>query len=264
MIEAPLEDALPIEALTAESVVRIPYQGQDGQNCNQLQLSVKSLDHSIDYEIASRCIRVLDGRIAVEMLGKPSQVGAIELPPRVGGHLAPDVGVVLASQAVAVGGERLAIPMPQPGAVVLVRPYDGIQIDFADCGAYEPVNQVRVYGACMPISELIPAEWWDSVVCELSVIGGRVRLSHPCGDKIVLKLDPVVETDGGIILTDLAKYRSGMATVYAVGPMEKDVKPGDRVSVNIEALLQTGLGLDLSDDRDLAVANHLAINYVLQ
>lgn len=84
----------------------------------------------------------------------------------------------------------------------------------------------------------------------------------PYGDKIIFRLDPILATQGGIILADESKYRTGMATVESTGPLVFDVKPGDRVCVNLDHLDQVGLKID-TEDKDLAIASELAIEYVL-
>ena len=230
----------------------LPRSGQHGESSNVLQLSVSSLKHDIDWRAASQCIRCLPGRVVVEMLPAVSHIGGIGLPDRIGANCRPDVGVVLSS-----------VDGPPAGTVVAVRPYDGTWIEGADCGAYEPHGQIRVYGAFKEYDRPEWSNWWDSVVCGVTLEDGRVRLSHPYVDKIVMKLDPLEETDGGVMLSDLDQFRNGLATIVAVGSDVPDLKPGDRVSYDVNMLLQTGLGLDLTDDRDYSICTAHAINYVI-
>lgn len=201
------------------------------------------------------------------MLPGLTHVGLIDVPDTIGDNLRPDIGVVLASCEPLVVQKR-KVRAPCPGTLVCVRPYDGTWLENADCGGYRPQGQIRIYGAFVGFDGAERSNWWDSVICGIAIderaeLGGpSVRLKHPYGDKIVIRLDPIVQTDGGVILGDLSKYRNGMATVLAVGPLERDVKVGDRVSIDIDMLLQTSLGLDLVDDRDIAVCTAIAINYV--
>ena len=236
----------------------LPRSGQYGQGSNVLQLSVNNLFHSIAYRKAARSIRCLAGRVVVEMLPGIRAFSALGVPETVGDNCRPDIGVVLQSTR---RGEE-PIP-PEPGTVVAVRPYDGTWIENADLGdSYRTDGQIRIYGAYKEYDRPEFSDWWDSVICGITMGNGKVKLSHPYVDKIVLKLDPLQTTEGGLMLHDLSQFRNGLATVVAAGS-KTDVKPGKRCSYDVDMLLQTGLGLDLVDDRDYSICTEHAINYVI-
>lgn len=258
-----MESIFDLETEDWKSSAQVPRLGvqleSQGQGCNVLQLSVSTLEHGIDWELASRSIRCLPGRIVVEMLGALTHQGILDVPEVVGDNCRPDVGVVLA-----VGAEKAGpVGLVGPGELVCVRPYDGSWIEGADCGAYVPSGQIRIYGAFKDLDEAVATSWWDSVICGLTLENGRVRLSRPYVDKIVLKLDPIEQAEGEILLGDLAQYRNGMATVVAAGSAVDGLAEGDRVCYDVNMLIQTGLGLDLVDDRDYSICTAVAINYVL-
>jgi co-chaperonin GroES (HSP10) len=234
---------------------------------NVIQLG--ELTHTIDWRKASRSIRVLKGRVAVEMLPEPDRVGRILLPGA-NANIRPDVGVVVASDSWAPGIDPDSvltisrthcvkgryIRAPKPRTLVCVRPYDGTWLEDADCGDYTPQGQIRVYGTFAEYEgEPQYCNWWDSIICEAETL-------KPYGDKILFRLDPVESTQGGIILADDSKYRTGMATVEQVGPLVFDVKPGERVCVNLNHLKEYGLSIDGENTQDLAIGTELAIEYV--
>jgi len=256
-----LESIFDLETEDWKSSAQVPRLGvqleSQGQSCNVLQLSVSTLEHGIDWELASRSIRCLPGRIVVEMLPALTHQGVLDVPDVVGDNCRPDVGVVLSQ------GKPCRYGGPAPGTLVCVRPYDGSWIEGADCGAYVPSGQIRIYGAFKDLDEAVATSWWDSVICGLTLENGRVRLSRPYVDKIVLKLDPIEQAEGEILLGDLAQYRNGMATVIAAGSAVDGLAEGDRVCYDVNMLIQTGLGLDLVDDRDYSICTAVAINYVL-
>ena len=236
---------------------------------NVIQLG--NLEHSIDWQKASRSIRALRGRVVVEMLPVPEKVGVILLPDS-NKNIRPDVGVVVATPAMRFGGRNgewmpqreivkgRRVYYPMLGTLVCVRPYDGTWLEGADCGAYKPQGQIRAYGTYSEYEgEVQRCNWWDSIVCEVEA--GTMSFK-PYGDKIIFRLDPIEATQGGIILADEAKYRTGMATVEAVGPLVFDVKPGDRVCVNLNHLIQSGLKLDV-EDKDLSIGTELSVEYVV-
>lgn len=223
---------------------------------NHIQLG--DLNHSIDWQKASRSIRALRGRVVVEMLPVPEKVGVILLPDT-NKNIRPDVGVVVANQGGGVCIKNRAVRYPKLGTLVCVRPYDGTWLEDADCGGYKPQGQIRAYGTYAEYDEPQRCNWWDSVVCEVEA---ETMTFRPYGDKIIFRLDPIQATEGGIILTFEAQYRTGMATIEQVGPLVFDVKPGDRVCVNLNHLTESGLKIDV-EDKDLAIGTELAIEYVL-
>lgn len=238
---------------------------------NRIQLG--DLTHDIDWQKASRSIRALRGRVVVEMLPVPEKVGLIHLPDS-NANIRPDVGVVLANSLKALNpydrktmsqyhpyctAKGVVVLPPLVGALVAVRPYDGTWLEGADCGEYTPKGQIRVYGTFSQYAEPQRCDWWDSIICEIQAD----MTLKPYGDKIIFKLDPILSTEGGIILADQSKYRTGMATVQAVGPLVFDVRPGDRVCLNLEHLTQQGLTIDGAED-GLVGGTELVIEYVLQ
>jgi co-chaperonin GroES (HSP10) len=228
-------------------------------------IQIGELTHTIDWRKASRSIRVLKGRVAVEMLPVPEKVGSILLPDS-NANIRPDVGVVVAVPGTHENGKRSweiqrvrgrDVEYPCVGDLVCVRPYDGTWLEGADCGAYAPQGQIRVYGTFAEYEgQPQYCNWWDSIICEAETL-------KPYGDKILFKLDPIESTQGGIILADQAQYRTGMATVQQVGPLVFDVKAGDRVCVNLEHLEQQGLDIDGPVDKDLCIGTELAIEYIV-
>ena len=80
------------------------------------------------------------------------------------------------------------------------------------------------------------------------------------GRNVLIRRDPVVRSERGLVLPDEATYRSCLATVVSVGSRVKEVRVGDRVHYNAVGLLDFLFG----DDPDLAVCTELAINAVIE
>ena len=79
------------------------------------------------------------------------------------------------------------------------------------------------------------------------------------GRNVLIRRDPVVRSESGLLLPDDATYRTCMATVVSVGSRVRGVKIGDRVHYNPMGLLDFLFG----DDADLAVCTELGINAVI-
>ncbi len=245
---------------------------------NDGKIQLGSLNHSIDWQAASRSIRTLAGRVIVEMLPETRSVGSILIPETVGGNLRPDIGVVISAPS-AVGGKWLpdlpgklgrdieAVGYPPVGAIVLVRPSSGTWIEKAEMGTYRPENQVRVYGVyCAFAGTPIREAWWSAIVC--GIAGGAWEsleaAMRPFGNNLLLRVDDPIEEEGAIVLSDGDKYRTGLATVIAVGKLVRDVAPGDRVAVNFRALKAfAGLEFDFSDEvKGLWLCTEEAISWI--
>lgn len=204
-------------------------------------------DHDIDYQKAT-CLKPPTGRVIVEMLPETGQIGPILLPDVVAGQFRPDVGIVLA-----VGpGVSLA-----PGATVCVRGYDGQWIEGFEAG-YRTSNQVRCYGAAAQYQGSMESyPWSDSI--PLQIVGEFEMVATD--RNVVIRRDPVVESESGFLLPDSAKYRTGKATVVSVGPcacLDIDggrVSPGDRVVYDPRGELDFAFG----GDPDLAIITDVAI-----
>ena len=79
------------------------------------------------------------------------------------------------------------------------------------------------------------------------------------GRNVLIRRDPVVRSENGVLLPDEAAYRSCLATVISVGSAVREVRVGDRVHYNPIGLLDFMFGAD----PDLAVCTELAINAVI-
>jgi co-chaperonin GroES (HSP10) len=80
------------------------------------------------------------------------------------------------------------------------------------------------------------------------------------GRNVLIRRDPVVRSESGLLLPDSATYRSCMATVVSVGSQVREVRAGDRVHYNPMGLLDFLFG----DDADLAVCTELGIHAVIE
>ena len=80
------------------------------------------------------------------------------------------------------------------------------------------------------------------------------------GRNVLIRRDPVVRRENGLLLPDDAVYRTCMATVVSVGSQVREVSVGDRVHYNPMGLLD----FLFSDDTDLAVCTELGINAVIE
>ena len=90
--------------------------------------------------------------------------------------------------------------------------------------------------------------------------GGMARnMLEATGRNVLIRRDPAVRSESGLLLPDAATYRSCMATVVSVGSLVREVVVGDRVHYNPMGLLDFLFG----DDPDLAVCTELGINAVI-
>lgn len=214
----------------------------------------------IDFKSASESIRLLDGRIIVEML--PATKRLVLVPESVEGKLRPHLGVVLQSMEYATPRCGTYIYPPEPGTIVIVRRTDGTWIKDAYMGGYQPQNEVRVYGVYGEFRghpQLY--DWWDSV---LASYNETMAEWVPFGDKIIFRRDAAFETtDGGVFLLNGMHRRTAEATVVAVGPLEMDVKVGDRVCYDPFHIEQVGIEVEGQVDIDLVIGSQLSINYVI-
>lgn len=135
------------------------------------------------------------------------------------GDQRPDVGVV-----VAVG---LGVDL-WPGDVVVVSPVGGTWRWGFQAGDYRPENEIRVYGiycdethAGQP--EIIP--WWLEIFAVMTDLYSIV----PKGDQMLVKRDPIVKVEKGVILPDSAHYATNMGRVLSVGPDVENVRIGQRL-----------------------------------
>uniref|UniRef100_A0A6M3ISB1 Putative chaperonin n=1 Tax=viral metagenome TaxID=1070528 RepID=A0A6M3ISB1_9ZZZZ len=77
---------------------------------------------------------------------------------------------------------------------------------------------------------------------------------RPCGERIYIKLDPMIDQVKKLFIPDEHKEQTRLATVLVVGPDVKGFKPGDRVIVSWYAGIPISLPqYDLDPVRDRIV-----------
>lgn len=232
------------------------------QNATRIQLAGTS--HRIDAKRAVGAFVAMPGRVVVEMVPEPEQVGGLFLPPRVSANLRADVGVVI-SPAFATTVRGKTIASPRRGTKVCVAPYDGVWLERAEFSGYGTENQIRVYGHfCQHEGEPIASDWWDSVPCGIDDMGEL----QAYGDKVIVRQDPgEKKTAGGILLTDRSIDKGAMATVVSVGALigEEELKPGDRVALDPRAIGDDRtFGFDLDEaTKDLSILSYAGLLYRL-
>jgi hypothetical protein len=208
--------------------------------------------HEIDFRLAAG-LRAAAGRVLVEMLPESNRIGCILLPAVVAGKFRPDVGIVLAAGA----GVSL-----EPGATVCVRGYDGQWIEGFDAG-YETPNQVRCYGAAAAFQgEIQEFPWSDSIPLQIVCEGDEFEM-YATGHNVVIKRDPLIETESILWLRPEDRYRNGKATVVSIGPdaaLGGVVKVGDRIVYNPAGEID----FDFGGDPDLAIITDTAVNCVYE
>jgi hypothetical protein len=79
------------------------------------------------------------------------------------------------------------------------------------------------------------------------------------GRNVLIRRDPVVRSEGGLLFPDDSVYRTCLGTVVSVGSLVREVRVGDRVHYSPMGLLDFLFG----DDPDLAVCTELGINAVI-
>ena len=170
-------------------------------------------------------IYALAGRVCVEMLPRQGYHGVLALPDHLAGNMRPDIGWVIAAGR---GVELL------PGDCVIVRPSDGTYRDGVTWGDYS-AEQVRTYGTfCEKAGKPYVYDWSDSIIARYDFTNMSLRATE---DNIIIERTiPVKQSSGGIILPDQSQYRQGEAKVIDVGPRCYDVKVGDYIIYNPDAV----------------------------
>ncbi len=224
-------------------------------------LQVRYQGHEVDWQKASQCIHVVGPQVVVEMVPEPEKVGSIYIGDGASAEVRADMGVVIASQIEPKKVQGEWIDFPKPGTVVCVWPEDGTWIEDAFMGDYKPKSQIRVYGAYnTALYEPEWCDWWHSIPCYMN----EQREFRAYGDKIIIEFDPVAQSQGGILLPDNAKTLGGMATIYDVGPLEKEVLAGQRAVIDGDMVLHYGLQFDMSEKhKRMAVIDKRAIKYIV-
>ena len=216
---------------------------------------------NVDFELASRAIKPLSGRFYAVEFPSVDRIGSIWLSDGASSSLSSDLCVVIAV------GEGVSL---SPGDVVLVRPTHGDWIEDAVFGGYRAECRVRVYGlACSFEGEPVRVAWDECAPVRLPIFDCRLPIDNKTmneqrleatGRNVLIRRDPVVRSEHGVILPDEAIYRTCMATVVSVGSQVQEVKAGDRVHYNPMGLLDFLFG----EDPDLAVCTELGINAVIE
>jgi co-chaperonin GroES (HSP10) len=188
------------------------------------------------------------------MLPESDRVGSILLPDSVSGKFRPDVGIVLAS------GPDVSL---ERGALIAVRPYDGQWLEEFEAGGYRTRNQVRIFGKCtvhQGTTERVP--WDESVVCR--IFPETVEM-QAVGHNLLIKRDPQVKNQSGLILPDLEHYHTGLATILSIGPDADLVTRNGRAGVGdrIHYDVRSTLDFAFTDDPDLAIIPDVGVNFVI-
>lgn len=203
-------------------------------------------------EIAAK-IRPVHGKVVVLMHPMPEKLGGILMPDSMTRKTA-DVGTVVASdeKAVLIQGEWIS--PPPVGTVVVVHPEDGSVVEMDG-------QKLKSIGAYLAPQEWTPSrcDWFESIVAELS--GGDMVRAY--GDKIVIRLDDKPKEQSGILLPDAVQKWDADATVVSVGPLHKDCKPENRISVDMNLVTDACLEFTLGKDyQRMHVIFPEAVNFI--
>jgi co-chaperonin GroES (HSP10) len=212
-------------------------------------------EHGIDSAQASG-LECPAGRVLVEMLPEAQRIGQVLLPGRVAANLRPDIGVVLS-----VGPGVLL----EPGAMVAVRPYNGQWIEGFDVPGYRTKNQVRFYGRYTAFQgDSQELEWDESILVR---IFPEEESMQAVGRNLILRREPIVREQGGLVLPDDEHYHTGLATVESVGPkceLETASGPigvGDLVHYDTRSVVSYDFK---SGYEDYAIVPDIGINCVIR
>ena len=233
------------------------------QNSNTLYLT-KSEAPYVDYELASRIIKPSPGRLWVLEWPNPERIGSIYVSDGAATSLKGDSCTVLAA--------GLGVDL-SPGDTVLVSPTHGTWIEDGVFGSYRAEGRIRIYGMAWYLNDPHPQKWDDS--CPVKIVKEFRNTTHggysdfetehmqALGTKLIIKRDPIVESQSGILLSDNGRYRECTATVVSAGKKamwhDSRVIPGVRVHYDPQGLLDTAFG----DDPDLAIIDVQAVNAVI-
>lgn len=194
-------------------------------------LQITAPPTEIDWRLASECIFPLHGVTVVEMDSPPEMFRGLYIPSDLEQDLWPDTGTVLASNGTAL----------KPGDRVLCHPEDGKWLEEAQFGPYKAKNRVRMFGWAGDSPDAMQRIPWDESI--LAVMEG-MKIKSLGGRNVLIRRDPVIQEQGGILLDSESTYRSQMATVEMIGDGARDVKQGDRV------VYWSGARLDFYDESD--------------
>lgn len=170
----------------------------------------------VEYEPITKA-RAIGESVIVEMVPPPEKVGSLYVPTDVGIEERLDVARVIAS----------GYPGIEKGDLVAVRYNAGKKlIGFG----WEEVTdvEVRAYGVAQG-RFLVRLNMWDSILMRFDGENWK-----PTGTNVVVRFEPIEQTEGGILLSDGAKRQQPDATVVAVGDEVTDLVPGEKVVIRTD------------------------------
>ena len=197
------------------------------------------------------------GRFYAVEFPRHEREGLIYLSDHVQDSLKSDLAVVIAV------GPEVGL---EPGDVVGVRCDFGDWYEDAQFGPYKAEGWVRVYGMAHEFQGESVRVRWDE--CAPVRIGKDMEL-RANGTKVVIRRDPVIRSERGLMLPDDVVYRSCLATVVDAGKGAYDekgifrvpeVKVGDRVHYQPVGIIECSI----EGDPDLAVVDCDAISAVIE
>ena len=200
------------------------------------------------WELASRFVSTLPGRIVVEMAEPRTKVGELWLPDHFRDNFRPDVGVVIAS-----GREGV-----EPGDIVLVRGYDGTWRNGFSAGEYKAVGQVRTFGIWIPPGADGEAKLYDPCESVLAKLGDDMQIAAMTQGNVLVRRDPVLTEEKGILLHSDAGFRTNAGTVEKVHE-GSTILAGTRVVYHPFGVLDVECGTD----KDLAIVPEDCIEMIL-
>ena len=214
---------------------------------NQFTIQLGAEPPMVPFE-AFNCVDSLPGKVTVEMATPIGKAGNVYVPEKVGDRMRSDIGVVLSvgppyqNQDGSAATTRLS-----PGDVVIVRPYDGMELDGLRTSAYTTANPVKITGLAVVSASLenltngqhhggenetIHVEWWDSIPAKWFAgtawpLGHMVKVVRDKEESPILTARLYSEDSGATYVEEFTEYKR-TATVIHSGE-EAWPRPGMRV-----------------------------------
>jgi co-chaperonin GroES (HSP10) len=183
------------------------------------------------------CLEPLPGKVAVEMAAPiTKRLSGIEVPESVADRDRSDIGSVMAVGApyTRQDGSQVRTRLC-PGDVVLVRPYDGMELDGLIANGYCTQNPVRITGLAVVSASLETltdgqchggenetehVEWWDSIPAKWFAgtahpLGHMVKVRRDKEESPILKAKVYSDDDGTTHVAEWEEYKRTCTVLMA-------------------------------------------------